>query len=100
MLQNIQIKGFKSIKDLSLDLSSINILIGANGVGKSNFISFFKLVNQIYEQRLQQYSLTEGTDNLLYFGRKTTKEIKGIMTFGDNAYEFYLQPNNNGGLFI
>ena len=100
MLQNIQIKGFKSIKDLSFDLSSINILIGANGVGKSNFISFFKLVNQIYEQRLQQYSLTEGTDNLLYFGRKTTKEIKGQLIFEGFTYTFELQPSKNDGLFI
>jgi predicted ATPase len=48
MLQNIKIEGFKSIKKLDLKLTPINILIGSNGVGKSNFISFFKLVNNIY----------------------------------------------------
>lgn len=83
-----------------MDLSSINILIGANGVGKSNFISFFKLINNIYEQRLQQYSLKEGVDNLMYYGRKITEKIEGELIFGDNAYTFQLQPDSNGGLFI
>ncbi|WP_238989503.1 AAA family ATPase [Alistipes communis] len=40
MLDNIKITGYKSIKDLNLDLKPINILIGSNGVGKTNFISF------------------------------------------------------------
>jgi predicted ATPase len=75
MLSKIKIKGFKSIRELDLELRPINILIGANGVGKSNFISFFKLINNIYEQRLQQYSLKSGINNLLYFGRKNTSLI-------------------------
>ena len=77
MLTNIKIEGYKSIKNLDLKLSPINILIGSNGVGKSNFISFFKLVNNIYEQRLQAYSLKSGVDNLLHYGRKQTQKIKG-----------------------
>lgn len=100
MLKNIKIEGFKSIRQLDLNLGPINILIGSNGVGKSNFISFFKLVNNIYEQRLQQYSLRSGADNLLYYGRKQTATIKGHLGFGNNAYEFYLQSNEAGGLFI
>ena len=66
MLQKIQIEGYKSIKKLELVLKPINILIGANGVGKTNFVSFFKLVNNIYEQRLENYSLKAGVENLLH----------------------------------
>lgn len=100
MLQNIKIEGFKSIKKLDLKLTPINILIGSNGVGKSNFISFFKLVNNIYEQRLQQYSLKTGVNTLLYYGRKNTAEIKGYLDFEKNAYEFKLLPTDEGTLFI
>jgi predicted ATPase len=100
MLQNIKIEGFKSIKTLDLKLSPINILIGSNGVGKSNFISFFKLVNNIYEQRLQQYSLKSGVDNLLHYGRKNTNEIKGYLDFGNNAYSFELEPSDDDTFFI
>ena len=37
-LENIAIKGFKSIRDIEVELRDINVLIGANGSGKSNFI--------------------------------------------------------------
>ncbi|MDN4165515.1 AAA family ATPase [Cytophagales bacterium LB-30] len=100
MLQNIKIEGFKSIKTMELKLNPINLLIGSNGVGKSNFISFFKLVNNIYEQRLQQYSLKSGLDSLLHFGRKNTSEIMGYLDFGNNAYMFTLLPTDEGSMFI
>lgn len=100
MLDRIKIEGYKSIRNLDIELKPINILIGSNGVGKSNFISFFKLVNIIYEQRLKQYSLKSGVDNLLHYGRKQTENIHGYLNFGNNAYSFKLEPNNDGGLFI
>lgn len=100
MLDNIKIKGYKSIKDLDLDLKPINILIGSNGVGKTNFISFFRLVNNIYERRLQNYTMQNRADGLLYYGIKRTKEIKGYLKFAKNAYAFTLQPRDNGSMFI
>ena len=38
MIQSIQIKNFKSVVDLSLDLGTFNVLIGENGCGKSNIL--------------------------------------------------------------
>lgn len=108
MIDYIEIKGFKSIKELKLELKPINILIGSNGAGKSNFISFFKLINVIFNQRLQKYILEEKADNLLYFGRKVTENIFGKIVFStkggeirtNNAYYFNLMQNKEGGLFI
>lgn len=100
MLDNIKITGYKSIRDLDLDLKPINILIGSNGVGKTNFISFFRLVNNIYEQRLQNYTMQNRADGLLYYGIKRTKEITGYLRFARNAYSFTLQPRENGSMFI
>lgn len=100
MLDQIRIEGYKSIKEMSLTLKPINILIGSNGVGKSNFISFFKLVNNIYEQRLQNYTMQNRADSILHFGTKHTQEIKGFLKFGDNAYSFSLEPRDNGTMFL
>jgi predicted ATP-dependent endonuclease of OLD family len=37
-LSNVHLKGFKSIEDTSIDFKKgLNILIGKNGSGKSNF---------------------------------------------------------------
>lgn len=100
MLKRISIKGFKSIREMDLDLRSINLFIGANGVGKSNFLSFLVMVRYIYIQRLQQYAKTYGADTLLYYGLKTTEAIEGSLDFGNNVYEFTLQPTHQNGLFI
>ncbi|PZW40614.1 putative ATPase [Mesonia algae] len=101
MINKIEIKGFKSIKELDLNLKPINVLIGSNGVGKSNFISFFKLVNNIYEQRLENYSIKRGAENLLHFGRKESKEISGYLEFDyKNAYGFNLEGTDNNTLFL
>lgn len=40
-MNEIEIIGYKSIRELKLALRPINILIGANGSGKTNFLSFF-----------------------------------------------------------
>jgi predicted ATPase len=76
MITRIEIKGYKSIKSLDIDLRPINILLGGNGVGKSNFISIFSLIRNIYNQNFQNYVQKKGgPDSLLHFGRKITEQI-------------------------
>lgn len=71
MIQKITIEGYKSIKEQTVELFPINILIGGNGIGKSNFISAFTLIHNLYERNLQNYVLTKGSsDSLLYMGKK------------------------------
>lgn len=96
MIERIQINGFKSIRKLDLPLRPLNILIGPNGVGKSNFIGFFKLLNQLYEQRLRKYVADNGYMNaLLFFGAKHTEQISGLVDFDNtNVYEFRLGTNS------
>ncbi len=100
MLNKVIIDGYKSIRHIDLELKPINILIGSNGVGKTNFISFFKLINIIYEQRLYNYTMQNNVERLFHYGLKQTKELKGYLEFSDNAYEVILQPRYNGSLFI
>lgn len=105
MIDYIEIEGFKSIKKMAIELRPINILIGSNGSGKSNFISFFKLINAIFNGRLQRYVLEEKADNLLYFGRKQTEIIEAKMIFTENkndnnSYNFGLRQTKDGGLFL
>lgn len=93
-LDRITIKGFKSIRELEdFPLTSLNLLIGANGSGKTNFISAFKLLNQIIEEKLQTFIATQGgADTLLYFGQKKTEAIELKLEFGINGYDCLLIP--------
>ena len=75
-LNRVKIKGFKSICDQTVDLAPINILIGGNGIGKTNFISALELLRNIYDGQLQKYVISHGgAGSLLHLGRKTTSDI-------------------------
>ena len=41
MVDSVTIEGYKSIRSQEVRLHSMNILLGGNGVGKSNFLSVF-----------------------------------------------------------
>ena len=81
-LNSITIRGFRSIKEATLELRPLNVLIGANGAGKSNLISFFKMMNELTAGRLQQYIAATGraTANL-YFGPKVTQQLEATLNF-------------------
>jgi len=91
-LDRIEIEGYKSIRKLDLELRPLNILIGANGAGKSNFISTFTLLNRIWEKNLQLYVAQVGADALLHFGNKVTNKIEISFHFGDQGYSAKLLP--------
>lgn len=92
----IDIKGYKSIKDLHLELKPINVLIGANGAGKSNFISFFNFLKTAYDGELKSYVAGRGIDTILHNGRKVTQKLSSKLSFGEgrNSYEFKLKVEN------
>lgn len=74
-LRCVQLNGFKSIKALDLEMNAINILIGANGSGKSNFISLFTFLRNLSAGKLQTYIEKNGFANTFFhFGSKSTKK--------------------------
>lgn len=99
-LRSIKIRGFKSIQNQSIGLDKINVLIGQNGAGKSNFISAFKFLRNIIEGRLKNTSVKTGAENLLYYGSKHTKNIYLSLDFAPNVYEITLQPSESESLFV
>lgn len=100
-LSRIVLKGFKSIAKCDLEISRVNILIGANGAGKSNFIGFFRMVGQLVEENLQVFVSRQGSpDALLHFGRKTTEHLEFQLYFGNNGYFATLEPTQDNRLMF
>ncbi len=98
-LDYLTVRGFKSIRDMDhLQLKALNVLIGANGSGKSNFIAVFRLLNEILEGRLQRFSAAAGLNNLLHFGPKTTQQISIDLFFDVYQYGLDLIPSDFGTL--
>lgn len=92
-LERIKVSGFKSIRELDIELRDLNVLIGANGSGKSNFISLFELIHAIFQKRLQVYSGVVTVDSLLYYGEKTTKALDIQLHFEHDMYTARLIPS-------
>ena len=101
-IKKLTIEGFKSIQKLEdFELRSLNVLIGANGAGKSNFVRFFWLLRELIEQRLQKAIATEGgADACLYMGPKITQRLVAKFYFGANGYEFELVPTADNHLIF
>lgn len=100
-IDKIKITGFKSIAELELDIKDINVLIGGNGSGKSNFIGVFKFLREITEGRLETYVKTSGgADAILHFGSRHTLEATFHVYLNDyvDQYEISLSPTVEDGL--
>lgn len=99
-LSKIRISGYKSIKNCEMDFGKINVLIGSNGAGKSNFISAFSLLQNILLQNLQLTVGKSGINSLFYNGIKSTEEIAMEVFFGYNSYGFNLIPTDDNRIIF
>jgi len=102
-LNFITIRGFRSIASVEqLELRSLNVLIGANGSGKSNFLGVFPFIREILEGRLQDYVARQGGANrILHFGAKETPQLQMQLWFGGttNSYELSLGATADDRLY-
>ncbi len=90
----IDIKGYKSIKDVHIELKPINILIGANGSGKSNFLSFFDFLNALFERKLNSFASARGIDKILHKGIKVTQDLKFKIGIDNTSYTVEIKNVN------
>lgn len=90
-LRRVILNGFKSIQAMDIELHDLNVLIGANGAGKSNLVSFFKMLNEIMAGRLQEHIGVSGrAQSLLHFGPKVTPQIRAQLEFeAENGRDTY-----------
>ena len=70
-LKRIAISGYKSIEHAEIELRPLNVLIGANGAGKSNLVSAFRLLQEAFKTQLKAFVAHAGwADSLLHYGTK------------------------------
>jgi predicted ATPase len=104
-LTSLRLAGWKSIRDAKIELRPLNVLIGANGAGKSNLVGFFKLINEMMARRLQVHVGTiGGAGALLHYGSKRTPAIQAEFRFntelGPSEYSFRLIPAAGNSLIF
>ena len=88
-LRKVKIEGFKSIASADVPLGDLNVVVGANGSGKSNLIGVFRLLERVLSRNLETYVAGE-PDRLLHHGRKVTPALGLKLTFERYTYSFKL----------
>lgn len=107
-LNSVTVRGYKSISyehPVTLHLGDVSILLGANGAGKSNLISFFRMLSYMMSSSFGKYVEMNGTSNaLLYYGPKKTPTISANLEFSDrnstSEYSFTLANASPDRLII
>src|SRR6266550_8809411 len=93
-LDQITLKGFKSIRELmDFKLEKLNVLVGANGAGKSNLVDFFRLLRAMADGGLQSFVTNSGgADGFFFNGPQETKQISAHLRFGPYQFRLVLEP--------
>ena len=91
-LTRIRIAGFRSLREVTLDLTPVTVLIGPNGAGKSNLLWALEMVRMLAFESLQLFvSERGGASYLMHYGPRQTAAIELRLEFttpkGDKAYE-------------
>lgn len=104
MLEKINIKRFKSIRSCSLEFGRVNIFIGFNGAGKSNFLEAIGIVSSALDRGIDDVDLSnkgirQTPPALMKSAHKShtlpaTLEIEAIFK-GEINYKFNLTSNSN-----
>ncbi len=88
-ISNVKLGGYKSIYDMEIDLlPGLNIIIGPNGSGKTNFVEFLW-------QGFKSASRDFNNEEILFQG--TIKDFSGQKPF---TYQYELTPTPNSDTFI
>ncbi|WP_437929249.1 AAA family ATPase [Sorangium sp. So ce291] len=83
-LTRVRVEGFRSLKDVTLDLGPITVVIGPNGAGKSNLLTALRLPPLMRTQVLRRFVGEQGgASKLLHYGPETTRELGIALEFKD-----------------
>ena len=100
-IDSISINGFKSILESNIPLKNLNVLIGPNGSGKTNFLEFFIYMQKIIQPQLPNYPFSDwGGFNNIAYNRNQDQiiefKIKGIVE--NKNYVYICKSTGNDGI--
>jgi predicted ATPase len=99
-LKKIKLQGFKSFDSQAhnIPIGDITVILGANGAGKSNIVSFFSMLGHAMTGSLQNFVGKQGSSSLLYYGIKKTEAIDFTLFFESNSFSDEYQVKLSHGM--
>ncbi|MGH9755576.1 MAG: AAA family ATPase [Blastocatellia bacterium] len=91
-IEQLDVKGFRSLKDVSWRPGDLNVVIGQNGTGKSNLLRMLELISASAQGRLSKYiQAAGGMEPILWDGRAPSITFHLKM---DDSFETQAIPND------
>jgi len=104
-ITELKIEGFRSLRNVSWLPGKLNVIIGANGTGKSNLLRLLELISMSAQGKLGKHIQTlGGMDPILWDGFATSIKILiktelDIGNIGPEDYEFELVRLGGGSSY-
>jgi len=102
-LRSARIRNFKSLRDVSIDFGKFNVLVGANGSGKSNALEALVLMKSITSEGvINPFVKYGGYKNVVWRGKEELNveiTLKWNATANAPSLEYHVSFNGIGGGF-
>ena len=108
-IQQLEIRGFRSLQDVTWKPGALNVLIGPNGAGKSNLLRVLVLIKRAAEGKLSEtIKDMDGITALLWDGRAKEIELRLLAVPSNDLdkyprstldYELHLDPMGRSSAF-
>jgi hypothetical protein len=99
-LKTVRIQHYKSLNDVTVHLHpGVTVIVGPNGVGKSNFVDVFRFLHDAVASNLDDaIRKREGIVRLLQYYKTRPSDIYLNFTFKDDReeFEYYLRLGGKG----
>ncbi|MEU1209160.1 AAA family ATPase [Nocardia sp. NPDC005825] len=99
-LDAIKVEGFTSIRSATIPLGRLNVLVGANGAGKSNLVHAFEMLGRIVDGELGLFVGMNGGASALSRRQRDTEGIRPEVRSDPNRYVAELIPAANDELIF
>ncbi|MCA1827402.1 MAG: AAA family ATPase, partial [Myxococcales bacterium] len=84
MLRELHVRGYRSLRDVSLELSPLTVVLGANGAGKTNLYQSLQLLSAAAQGGLAQSLAAQGgLPSALWAGPRRKQESNRIELWVD-----------------
>jgi predicted ATPase len=101
----VRAKNFRSLRDVEIELQPLNVLVGPNASGKSNFLDLIAFLGDAVREDLRPALAKRGGFERVHFRGKTTSvveitiEARVTKHANDNARDVYTLRFSEGGTF-
>lgn len=91
-LESLKVSGYRSIRRLTLEMCRLNVVVGANGTGKSNLYRALELLQAAAAGRLTAALASEGAMmSALWAGKRRKGPVRMVLNVRLEEFEYELQ---------